>query len=299
MAQQTKGQQSAVSKAVAVHPRLFDENLYVYPVLSRRSRGLSIGVNLNPDKICNFDCIYCQVDRAVPPVVRDVDLDRLLAELRLLLENATSGALFEREPFHDLPKELRRINDIAFSGDGEPTTCPAFPDVVAGTAQIKRELGLDDVKIVLLTNCTRFHRPAVQRALETMQAANGEVWAKLDAGTADYYDTVDRTKVSFDQVTRNLKAAALRWPLVIQSLFMRIREQPPPKDEIAAYCDLLQDVLDSGGGLKLIQAHTVARSPAETYVSALTNQELDDLGGVIQARLPNVPVEVFYGVNRT
>ena len=45
------------------HARLFEHNRFVYPVLSRRSGGISIGVNLNPDKICNFDCIYCQVDR--------------------------------------------------------------------------------------------------------------------------------------------------------------------------------------------------------------------------------------------
>ena len=47
----------------AAHPRTYHENKFVYPVLSRRSGGISIGVNLNPDKICNFDCIYCQVDR--------------------------------------------------------------------------------------------------------------------------------------------------------------------------------------------------------------------------------------------
>ena len=45
------------------HERRFEANRFVYPVLSRRSKGLSLGVNLNPDKVCNFDCIYCQVDR--------------------------------------------------------------------------------------------------------------------------------------------------------------------------------------------------------------------------------------------
>src|ERR1041384_5902109 len=55
------------------HSRSWRENRYVYPVVSRRSKGLSIGVNLNPDKVCNFDCIYCCVDRKTPPVWRDVD----------------------------------------------------------------------------------------------------------------------------------------------------------------------------------------------------------------------------------
>src|SRR5260221_294117 len=68
------------------HPRAYGKNFYVYPVLSRRARGISIGVNLNPDKVCNFDCIYCQVDRTTPGAVRDVDEARLTEELRAILE---------------------------------------------------------------------------------------------------------------------------------------------------------------------------------------------------------------------
>ena len=63
------------------HPRLFQGNKFVYPVLSRRSRGISVGVNLNPDKVCNFDCIYCQVDRRSEAETRFVATDRLLGEL--------------------------------------------------------------------------------------------------------------------------------------------------------------------------------------------------------------------------
>ena len=47
----------------ASHPRSFAENLYVYPVLSRRAGGISIGINLNRNQFCNFRCIYCQVER--------------------------------------------------------------------------------------------------------------------------------------------------------------------------------------------------------------------------------------------
>ena len=78
------------------HPRLFHENTFVYPVLSRRSRGLSIGVNLNPDKVCNFDCIYCQVDRRSAAVTDFVAVERLLAELEQTLELVESGAIYRR-----------------------------------------------------------------------------------------------------------------------------------------------------------------------------------------------------------
>src|SRR6516162_5251620 len=108
------------------HRRDFAENVYVYAVVSRRSKGVSIGLNLNPDKVCNFDCVYCQVDRKTPPLVRDVDVPRLLEELEDMLELVSTGKLFEMGRFLGTPAALRRLNDIAFSGDGEPTTCPEF-----------------------------------------------------------------------------------------------------------------------------------------------------------------------------
>src|SRR5437016_1181212 len=146
------------------HRRNFAENLYVYAVVSRRSKGVSIGVNLNPDKVCNFDCVYCQVDRKTPPVVRDVDEAQLLDELDEMLDLVTTGRLFEHERFRQTPPTLRRLNDIAFSGDGEPTTCPRFLDIVRAAADLKRRRGLDEVKLVLITNGTMFHRPPVPQA---------------------------------------------------------------------------------------------------------------------------------------
>src|SRR5437660_6647623 len=109
------------------HRRNFAENHYVYAVVSRRSKGVSVGLNLNPDKVCNFDCVYCQVDRTTPGPTRDVDVPRLLAELEAMLDLILSGELFTTERFAPTPAALRRLNDIAFSGDGEPTTCPEFP----------------------------------------------------------------------------------------------------------------------------------------------------------------------------
>ena len=104
------------------HRRSWGDFLYVYPVISRRSRGVSIGVNLNPDKVCNFDCVYCEVDRRAPPRARDVDFVVLERELRAMLECWKSGELFKDPPFSLAPPSARRLNDLAFSGDGEPTT---------------------------------------------------------------------------------------------------------------------------------------------------------------------------------
>src|SRR5580765_5289449 len=98
------------------HERSFDTNRFVYPVLSRRSGGISVGVNLNPDKICNFDCIYCQVDRTRQSETRFVETDQLLDELDHTPALAASGDLFETEAFRDVPQHLHRLNDIAFAG---------------------------------------------------------------------------------------------------------------------------------------------------------------------------------------
>jgi wyosine [tRNA(Phe)-imidazoG37] synthetase (radical SAM superfamily) len=276
------------------HRRNFAENLYVYAVVSRRSKGVSIGVNLNPDKVCNFDCVYCQVDRKTPPVVRDVDETRLLEELDEMLDLVTSGRLFEHERFRQTPPALRRLNDIAFSGDGEPSTCPRFLEIVRAAADLKRRRGLDDVKLVLITNATMFHRPAVRQALAVLDANNGEVWAKLEAGTEAYYRQIDRTTIPFQRVLDNITEAARARPVVIQALFLRLHGDPPPAAELDAFCDRLNDIVKAGGRIKLVQVYTVAREPAESYVDALTAAEVDAIVGMVQNRT-GLPAEPFYG----
>ncbi|HVJ68403.1 MAG TPA: radical SAM protein, partial [Caulifigura sp.] len=92
------------------HSRRYEQNRFVYPVLSRRSRGISIGVNLNPDKVCNFDCIYCQVDRRSEAETRFVELDQVLEELAHIVDLVVTGQLFEDDKFKSVPRELRRLN---------------------------------------------------------------------------------------------------------------------------------------------------------------------------------------------
>jgi wyosine [tRNA(Phe)-imidazoG37] synthetase (radical SAM superfamily) len=276
------------------HPRRFEENRFVYPVLSRRSGGISLGVNLNPDKVCNFDCIYCQVDRTTTSETRFVGVEQLLVELEDLLRQAASGALFEHPRFRDTPAHLRRLNDIAFSGDGEPTTYTNFDDIIARCAAVKERLGLTDVKMVLITNASMFHRPHVQRGLALLDAHQGEIWAKLDAGTEAYFQLVDRTKIPFVQVLANITAAAQTRPLVIQSLFMRVAGEPPSPAEQQAFCERLNEVTAAGGRIKLVQVYTVARRPTESYVTPLSDAEVDALRDLVRAST-GLAAESFYG----
>ena len=279
------------------HARVWQHNRFVYPVLSRRSRGISLGVNLNPDKVCNFDCIYCQVDRRSEAETEFVETEQLLAELDHMLHLVSSGQLFREEPFTGVPPERQRLNDMAFSGDGEPTTYRNFDEIVSACAELKRRHGLDEVKMVLITNASMFHRPAVKRGLEILDQNQGEIWAKLDAGTEAYYKLVERTKIPFRQILDNIASAARVRPLVIQSLFMRINGEPPSAGEIAAYCDRLREIQDvatsgqTGGRLQLVQVYTVARPPAESFVSPLTLAELEQIAA--QVRAVGIPAEIF------
>lgn len=246
----------------------------MYPVISRRSKGLSIGVNLNPDKACNFDCVYCCVDRRRPPAVREVDLAVLAAELDQMLALATTGGIYESPPFDQTPVPLRRLNDVAFSGDGEPTSYNRFGDACRLVAEALDRHRLAEAKIVLITNATLLHRPAVKVALAYLDAHNGEIWAKLDAGTEASYRRVERTSVPFQRVLDNIADVGRARPIVVQSLFMRLHDQPPPPPEINAYVAQLAELLRRGCQIKLVQVYTTARGTSEPYVSALDDEAL-------------------------
>ena len=282
-------------KAHLDHRRVWREFDYCYPVVSRRSRGVSLGVNLNPDKVCNFDCVYCEVDRLTPPRRKDLDLDLLDKELGLLLDLATSGELYGIPPFDSARPEQRRLNDIAFSGDGEPTTAREFADVVARVAELKARRGLDLVKLVLITDSSRLQAPEVVKGLETLMANHGEIWAKLDAGTEAFYREICRSQVPFQRILDNLLATARRWPILIQTLFLSWKGRGPSPEEVEAYCQRLAAIQAGGGRLQAIQLYTVARPTPEPEARPLSRLEMDALASQVGARLPGLPVEVYYG----
>jgi wyosine [tRNA(Phe)-imidazoG37] synthetase (radical SAM superfamily) len=285
---------SAARRAFTLHSRLWQSNRYVYPVVSRRSKGISVGINLNPDKVCNFDCIYCSVDRRTGfGGVRDVDLEVLRAELAGMLAVIGSGEIYQFDPFDKIPAGLRRVNDIAFSGDGEPTTCPQFDGAVRLAAELKEPAGMGSVKLVLITNATMFHRPAVRETLAFMDGHQGEIWAKLDAGTEGYYALVDRSPVAFGRLLENVAWCCRTRPTVIQTLFMRVHGEAPPAKEVAAYAGRLQEIVQSGGVIKLVQLYTVARGTTEAYATPLAAAELEGIAEVVRTVVGGAAVEVY------
>jgi wyosine [tRNA(Phe)-imidazoG37] synthetase (radical SAM superfamily) len=284
--------------AFGQHTRKWRASAFCYPVVSRRSGGLSIGVNLNPDKACNFDCIYCQVDRTTPADVSKVDLAMLDKELNELVDAAISSELFEIPPFGALPPDRRVIRDIAFSGDGEPTTYTQFSEAIGLAAATRRRHQLELTKLVLITDACYLTRPDVQAGLRLLDENNGEIWAKLDAGTQAYYETINRPNYPLSHVLANILDAARKRPIVIQSLWMKVHGAAPPCEEVAAYCDRLNEILSAGGQLKLVQLYTIARKTTEKYATSLTDSELDEIANLVRARV-NAPCATYYGVQST
>ncbi|MFN0205786.1 MAG: radical SAM protein [Planctomycetota bacterium] len=257
----------------------------VYPVRSRRSRGISIGINLFPHKkICDLDCIYCEVDNPGTSKV-EPSVKLLNSELESIFNDIRAQRIFVNE----------RINDIAFSGDGEPTISPLFAESVDVAIDIRRRLATPELKLVLITDALTLDRPATRAAVERMMQNGGEVWAKLDAGTEEYFKLVGRGHVSLTKQIRNIQAVGQRHPLVIQSMFLRIHNSPPPDAEVNAYIERLRELIAAGTQILRIDIYTIARPTTEAYATPLADAELDSICDRVSAAIgPAPPVERYY-----
>ena len=274
------------------HPRRFGKLRYVYPVISRRSNGLSLGVNLSPSGLCNFACVYCQIlAEGIESTTENsrVPMACLESELRQLIGSVNDGTLFKETPFVHTPSDKRILRDIAFSGDGEPTLSPQFAETVQLVADVRKELCDDAVKIVLITNATTLCLAQVSSAIEVMLQNNGEIWAKLDAGSPEFFRTVSRSNVSFQTIFNNLFQFSRDFPVVIQTCFLALHGRVPSDEEVRQYAECLQK-LDK---VKYVQMYTIARKTPEDWATPLSNAQLNDIAEMVRL-LTRLDVRTFY-----
>jgi wyosine [tRNA(Phe)-imidazoG37] synthetase (radical SAM superfamily) len=261
---------------------------YVYSVLSRRAGGISLGVNLNPDRICNWACAYCQVAREDEPKIRQpIELDAAAAEITEMLESAADGSLLEQPLHRGLPTELRRVVDLSFSGDGEPTTCPEFGELLDHAIAERARLGLN-LDLVVLSNNSLAHRPSVGAALKRLAQAGGHLHAKLDAGDEAGYLRVDRSAVSWARSLENLTLAAQLAPLIIQTLICSVDGVYMGAQEARGYAAILASILDQGGAIERIDLHTVARQPPFEQVKGMPLEYISSLAELVVASEPRL-----------
>jgi wyosine [tRNA(Phe)-imidazoG37] synthetase (radical SAM superfamily) len=273
------------------YPRNFLGNRFVYVVVSPRARGLSIGVNMNPDRRCNFDCIYCEVSRSQPMGDQKLEVEVMAEELLHTLRMAHERRLRELHPYRHLPDELLMPRHVALSGDGEPTLCPQFTEAVQAVAHVRALGQFPFFKIILITNASELDSPAVQGGLKFFTRQD-EVWAKLDAGTQDYMDRVDRPLVPLKKVLDNILLLGRQRPVVIQSVFLLINNEEPPSEEIEQYARRLRELKDAGAEISLVQIHSAARPIIHPECSHLPLKYLSKIAQIVR-RETGLKAEVF------
>jgi wyosine [tRNA(Phe)-imidazoG37] synthetase (radical SAM superfamily) len=272
-------------------PRDFLDNRFVYAVISPRARGLSLGVNMNPDKRCNFDCVYCEVNRIQPSRESRLDVPVMIAELERTLELVRSGGLRERSCYQTVPPELLELRHVTLSGDGEPTLCPNFVEAVEAVVHLRARGRFPFFKLVLITNATGFDRPEVVQGLSQFTPRD-EVWAKLDAASQEYMDQVNRPDRPMEKILTEILFLARQRPVIIQSLFPSINGKAPPSAEIEAYAERLRDLKKAGAQIPLIQIYSATRPTPHSECGHLRLRELMHIAQRVR-KVSGLKAEVF------
>ena len=251
---------------------------YVYPVVSRRAGGVSIGINLNPNNACNWRCIYCQVPDLTRGTAPPIDLVLLEKELSGFLHELQHGYFMQR-----VPPEARRINDIALSGNGEPTSAQEFAEVIKVIARHKPA----DLKLVLITNGSLMQRENVQQGLRCMAQLNGEVWFKLDRASAVAMAQVNDTKMTMDKVRHNLATAIECCPNTwLQTCWFALDGSAPSKQDEDDYLDFLASLQGEGIKPQGVLLYGLARPSLQqeaTRISALSSEVMERFSQRISA----------------
>ena len=250
---------------------------YVYPVLSRRAGGLSIGINLNINNACNWSCIYCQVPNLIRGSAPSVNLEKLGHELRNFLADVVHGDFYDKE---DVPDEYRVIKDIAISGNGEPTTANEFDQVVNLIELVLKEYGLlNDIKCVLISNGSMVNRNHVQKGLKKLAKINGEVWFKIDSATPAGIARINQVRGSNISTLKRLRIAAELCPTWIQTCFFSYNDKEPGEIETSAYINLLETVISREIPVKGVFLYGVERpsmQPDAKLIKKLPEKWLQD-----------------------
>ncbi len=257
---------------------------YVYPVVSRRAGGVSIGINLNINNACNWRCIYCNVPnltRGTPP---PINLSVLANEFRVFLDDVVNGDFMQTH----VKESDRILKDIAFSGNGEPTSAKEFPEVVVLVQQILKEFNLlDKIKIRLITNGSMLHRESVKNGIKQLAAHNGEVWFKLDAATAEGIARINDVNVNPNSHVDKLKLCAQLCPTFIQTCMFALDEKPPSEEDIAAYIDLIKQLK---GTIEGVHLYGIARQSMQAEAPRLSQLPTEWFNG-IASRLEQAGIE--------
>jgi len=257
-----------------------EKGVLIYPVYSRRSKGLSIGVNLFPDKkSCAFNCPYCEVFPFSSNA--EFSVNHMEDDLRAAITNAHEKKI--------------PVKDICFSGNGEPTLSPDFKDALKTAECIRAELAPDS-KLVIITNGTGLLQERIFSLLmETALNPSVDIWLKIDAGTSDWYKKMNRCSVPHSKLTEKIKEFISCSPVTIQTMLCAVNNEPPPNEETQAWenfiCKLAENSVYSDDGvncvrgIRKVQLYGKARpAPDDPLASELPQKYLEDRAQSLRGR---------------
>jgi histidinol dehydrogenase len=273
-----------------------EKGVLVYPVYSRRSGGLSVGLNLFPDqKFCPFDCPYCEVF----PFSTNAEFS--IGQMEDDLRSAITAAMEQSVP----------IRDICFSGNGEPSLSPFFPEALQRAARIRGELA-PSAELVLITNGTGLLQPRLFSLLRDAAALSQEdassqgddffalnIWLKLDAGTPDWYQKINRSSLSFEKLVTRIKEFTACAPVTIQTMLCAIDGEAPPEEEAGAWEALVLELAAiAAGGIRKVQIYGKARpAPEDPKATALPDSYLEERADSLRLKLTaKLPAKEFIPV---
>lgn len=285
------GHHPIISGSAFGHPRESLGNRFVYAVVSPRAGGLSIGVNMNPDKHCNFNCEYCEVNRLVSSHEKVLDVDAMAGELEQMLAMAFTGELKNFSVYRYTPEDLLAVRHVALSGDGEPTLCPDFLEAVRAVVRVRAAKQFPFFKIVLITNASGLDLRDVQEGLKLFTPSD-EIWAKLDAGTQSYMDRLNKADCSLEHILENILFIARQRPLIVQSLFPLLNDEGPSAEEIEQYARRLGDLKNAGAQIPLVQIYSATRPTAHSGCGHLPLKTLTHIARRVR-EVSGLRTEVF------
>ena len=242
------------------------------PIRSRRL-GSSLGVNLSPDdgKLCSFDCLYCEAGFNAQGVGTTgfPSREKIRTELRAKLESMKQNG--------------EQLDVITFSGNGEPTLHPQFDAIIDDTISLRNEF-FPDVKISVLSNSTRLHKPEVCAALTRVD--NNIL--KLDSAIESTMRKIDRPvspTFTVESVTRQLKQFSGQG--IIQTMILRGEGIDNSTDEeVSALIKVYNDIRP-----RSIMIYSIARKTPDETLQAVNHDELKTIADRIE-RETGIPVSV-------
>lgn len=259
---------------------------YIYPVVSRRAGGVSIGINLNVNNACNWRCIYCNVPDLKRGAPDAIDMQILEQELRSFLHEILHGDFMQQY----VDEADRQLQDIAFSGNGEPTSAREFPEVLRLLASVLKDYDLlGKIKIRLITNGSMMDKASVLSSMQELAKLNGEVWFKLDAATKQGIAKVNDVNLTPESHVQRLINCAKACPTFIQTCMFELDGEPPSEKDLEAYLEMVKKVKYVIAGVHLYGLARQSLQPEANRLRRLPSAWLEEIG----QRIRGAGVKVF------